>query len=41
MVIRFYVTITKSFEYFRYFNFETNFLKNLNPFQKTGVTLFS
>ena len=31
------MTITGNFERFQYFNFETNFLKNVNPFQKTGV----
>ena len=29
------------FERFQYFNFETNFLKNVNPSQKTEVLLFS
>ena len=33
----FYVTIDGNFERFQYFNFETNFLKNENLFQKTGV----
>ena len=32
----FYVTLTQNFEPFQYFNFETNFLKKSNPFQKTG-----
>ena len=32
----FYVTIAESFGGFQYFNFETNFLKKANPFQKTG-----
>ena len=32
----FYVTITGDFERFQYFNFETNFLKNENLFQKIG-----
>ena len=31
------MTITGKFERFQYFNFETNFLKNKNLFQKTGV----
>ena len=30
----FYVTITRNFERFQYFNFETSFLKNENLFQK-------
>ena len=33
----FYVIITGNLERFQYFNFETNFLKNDNFFQKTGV----
>ena len=33
----FYVTITRNFEPFLYFNFETNFLTNGNTFQKTGA----
>ena len=33
----FYVIISESFKRFQYFNFETNFLKNENFFQKTGV----
>ena len=37
----FYVTITENFEQFQYFNFEINFLKNANPFLKTGVPFFS
>ena len=37
----FYVTNSESFKRFQYFNFETNFLKNENLFQKTGVMLFS
>ena len=28
--------MTQNFEPFQYFNFETNFLKKSNPFQKTG-----
>ena len=35
------MTIFGNFEHFQYFNFETNFPKNTNPFQKTGVPLFS
>ena len=31
----------QKFERFQYFNFETNFLKNENLFQKTGVLFFS
>ena len=30
----FYMRITGNFEQFTYFNFETNFLKNVNLFQK-------
>ena len=37
----FYETITGNLERFQYFNFETNFLKNDNFFQKTGVAFFS
>ena len=37
----FYMTITREFERFQYFNFKTNFLKNENLFQKTGVRVFS
>ena len=36
-----YVLITKNFERFQYFNFETDFLENENRFQKTGVPFFS
>ena len=36
----FYMTITRNFERFQYFNFETNFLKNKNLVQKTGKPLF-
>ena len=32
-----YMIITENFERFRYFNFETSFLKNENIFRKTGV----
>ena len=32
------MTITKNFERFQYFNFQTNFLKNKNLFQKTGIS---
>ena len=31
------MTITQNFEYFQYFNFETDCLKNENFFQKTGI----
>ena len=37
----FYATITGNFERFQCCNCETNFLKNENLFQKTGVLLFS
>ena len=37
----FYVTISVNFERFQYFNFETDFLKKENLFQKTGVPYFS
>ena len=37
----FYVTATGNFECFHYFIFETNFLKNENLFQKTGVPFLS
>ena len=37
----FYVKINGNFERFQYFNFEINFLRNVNPFQKTGVPFFS
>ena len=33
------MTITGNFERFQYFNFETVFLENENPFQKNGVLL--
>ena len=33
----FYLTGSESFKRFQYFNFETNFVKNENLFQKTGV----
>ena len=36
----FYDTVTGIFERFQY-NFETNFLKNGNSFQKTGLPFFS
>ena len=36
----FYVTIPGNFVCFQYFDFETNFKKNENLFQKTGVTFF-
>ena len=31
------MTISGNFEYFQYFNFETDFLENENFFQKTGL----
>ena len=34
-----YVTISGNFELFQYFNFEIDFLKNENLFEKTGVAL--
>ena len=37
----FYVTITVNLEHFQFFNFETDFLKNKNFFQKTGSPFFS
>ena len=37
----FYVTTTGNFECLQYLNFETNFLKNENLFQKPGVLFFS
>ena len=37
----FYVTISESFDYFQYFNFEKVFLENDYFFQKTGVPFFS
>ena len=37
----FYVKISGSFEHFHYFHFPTNFLKNENLFQKTGVAFLS
>ena len=33
--------VTRNFECFHYFNFETNFLENENLFQKTGVQFFT
>ena len=36
-----YVRMTEYFERFQYFNFETNFLEKVSPFQKTGVPCFS
>ena len=36
----FHVTISGNFEYFQYFNLETNFLENENLFQKTKSTVF-
>ena len=35
------MTITENFELFLYFNFEINFLKNANLFQKAEVPLFT
>ena len=35
------MTITENFEHFQYFIFETNFLRNANPFQKNSSTVFS
>ena len=37
----FHVTISENFEYFQYFNFETDFLENENFFPKTGAPFFS
>ena len=37
----FYVTTTGNFKSFHYFIFESNFPKNENLFQKTGVPFFS
>ena len=37
----FYVTICGDFDYFQYYNFETDFLENENFSQKTGVPFFS
>ena len=37
----FYVTISRNFDRFEYFNFETDFLENENLSQKTGVAFFS
>ena len=37
----FYVTISGNFERFHCFNFETDFLENENPFQKTELPFFS
>ena len=35
----FYVTVSRNFEHFQYFNFKTNFLKNDYLFLKTGALL--
>ena len=35
----FYIAISRNFERFQYFKFDTNFPKNENLFQKTGVSL--
>ena len=37
----FYVKITGNFERFQFFDFKTNFLKNANSSQKTGILLSS
>ena len=37
----FYKKISGKIERFQYFDFETDFLKTENLFQKTGVSLFS
>ena len=37
----FHLTTTGNFERFLHFNFETNFLRNENLFQTTGVRFFS
>ena len=37
----FYATTTGYFEHFQYLNLETNFLENVNLFQKIGALLFS
>ena len=37
----FYVTITENFEHLQYLNFESNFAKIENQFQKAGVMFFS
>ena len=39
--VMFYATAIESFASFRYFNSETNFVKNEILFQKTGVEFFS
>ena len=36
----FHVIVTRKFERFQYFKFETSFLKNGNLFQKIGVIIF-
>ena len=41
MLACFYVTISQSFKRFQYLNFQANFLKNGNLFQKIGVPFFS
>ena len=35
------MTISENSEHFQYFNFEVDFLRNENFFQKTGVRFFS
>ena len=37
----FHVTVTGNFEQSQFFNYDTNFLKNENLFQKSGVQSFS
>ena len=37
----FFMTITRNFERFQYFHFQTNFLKNEQLFQKIAVPLSS
>ena len=33
------MTVTRNFEHFQYFNFETNFLENKDVYLKSGVAL--
>ena len=35
------MTISGNFKHFQYFNFEIDFLKNKNLFQKTGVAFLA
>ena len=37
----FYVTITENFEHLQYYNFQSNFAKIENHFQKAGVMFLS